>query len=646
MNWPSKRQWFQIFKVLNKKERIALFIFLGLFLISSISLITVLYFKNTEVQPKVSGKYLEGMVGSPRFINPIYAQSNDVDRDLVEIIFSGLMKYGADGKIIPDLAKEVKIKEEGRIYEIYLKEGLFWHDGEGLTGDDIIFTLQTIQNPDYKSPLRGNYLGIEAEKIEENGIRFKLKNPYSGFLERLTFKIIPEHIWKGVLPQNFLLSNYNLEPVGSGPYQFKNLKQDSSGSIVSLNLIRFKNYYSDSKPYLSEINFRFFETEEDLINAAKKGKIDGLAVSSKDQFETRRLSLPRYFAVFFNPDRSEFLAEKKIRKALNYATNRAEIIEKVLSGQGKEVYSPLLSEIYGYQNPSKIYEFDSKIAEQLLSEAGFEKEEGKWIKAVREKVAEFKSDLRTESQGAEVTTLQTCLARDPEIYPEGKITGYFGSKTKAAVIRFQEKYSKEILEPWGFKKGTGLVGRTTRDKLNEVCFETKKPLSLKFSLITVQDPILAKVASQIKEQWSKIGIGLEIQTYPISELSREIIKPRDYQMLLFGEVLGQIPDPFPFWHSSQIEDPGLNLAKYENKKVDDLLEKARTTLDPEKQKEYLQEFQDILVEDLPCLFLYTPDYLYLVPKEIKGFDTKVIVDPSKRFANIENWYIKTKRVWK
>ena len=240
MNWPSKRQWFQIFKVLNKKERIALFIFLGLFLISSISLITVLYFKNTEIQPKVSGKYLEGMVGSPRFINPIYAQSNDVDRDLVEIIFSSLMKYGADGEIIPDLAKEVKIKEEGRIYEVYLKEELFWHDGEGLTGDDVIFTLQTIQNPDYKSPLRGNYLGIEAEKIEENGIRFKLKIPYSGFLERLTFKIIPEHIWKGVLPQNFLLSNYNLEPVGSGPYQFKNLRQDSSGSIVSLNLIRFK----------------------------------------------------------------------------------------------------------------------------------------------------------------------------------------------------------------------------------------------------------------------------------------------------------------------------------------------------------------------------------------------------------------------
>ena len=117
-------------------------------------------------------------------------------------------------------------------------------------------------------------------------------------------------------------------------------------------------------------------------------------------------------------------------------------------------------------------------------------------------------------------------------------------------------------------------------------------------------------------------------------------------MLLFGEVLGIIPDPYPFWHSSQIKDPGLNLAKYENKKVDSLLEKARTTLDPEKQKEFLQEFQDILIEDLPCLFLYTPNYLYLVPKEIKGFDTKIIVDPSKRFGNIEGWYVKTKRVWK
>jgi len=364
MKWPSKKQWSQIFRILTKKEKIALSIFFVLFLGSLISLTNLIYFKNTKIGPKVGGIYREGVVGSPRFINPIYAQSSDVDRDLVEIIFSGLMKYQEDGKIIPDLAQKVEIKDEGRTYEVYLKKNIFWHDGQKLTADDVIFTIKTIQNPDYKSPLRANYLGVKMEKINDLALRFKLENPYSGFLERLTLKIIPKHIWQNISPQNFLLTNYNLKPVGSGPYQFKKLTQDKSGRITSLNLTRFRKYYINSrpqKPYLSEIEFRFFETEEDLIDAAKKGEIDGFSFTAPDYWETFpesdfqkfSLSLPRYFAVFFNPEKSKFLADENVRKALNYATNKAEIIKKVFKGRAKIVSSPVLPEIYGYKIPTK-----------------------------------------------------------------------------------------------------------------------------------------------------------------------------------------------------------------------------------------------------------------------------------------------------
>ena len=139
---------------------------------------------------------------------------------------------------------------------------------------------------------------------------------------------------------------------------------------------------------------------------------------------------------------------------------------------------------------------------------------------------------------------------------------------------------------------------------------------------------------------------MEIKTFNISALEREVIKPRNYEMLLFGEVLGAIPDPFPFWHSSQKNDPGLNLAIYENKKCDKLLEEARKNLDENLRKEKLEEFQDILIEDAPAVFLYNPDYLYFVSKEIKGVGAAIITDPSQRFSNIEGWYIKTKRAFK
>jgi len=143
-----------------------------------------------------------------------------------------------------------------------------------------------------------------------------------------------------------------------------------------------------------------------------------------------------------------------------------------------------------------------------------------------------------------------------------------------------------------------------------------------------------------------LGIAVEIHAYPASQLEKDFIKPRNYEILLFGEILEAIPDPYPFWHSSQIKDPGLNLAKYENTKADKLLEAARTTLDEETRAEKYEAFQDILIKESPAVFLYSPDYLYWIGKEIKGMNAEIIVDPSKRFANIENWYIKTHRSWK
>ncbi len=646
---PSKRQWVQFLSVLNRREKIAFFIFLGLFIGSGIFSTINFYVRHTEIAPSAGGKYIEGLVGSPRFINPIYAQSSDVDRDLVEIIFSSL---------VPDLTQELKITEEGRVYEIALKDNIFWHDGEKLTADDVIFTLKTIQNPDYKSPLRANYLGIEIQKINEHTLILKIKDPYGAFLERLEdLKIMPEHIWRDISPQNFLLTNYNLKPIGSGPYQFKNLKQNSANIIVSLTLVKFKNYFAGNlgKPYLSEISFRFFESTADLINAAKRKEINGFSITSpanfnlfnNGAFNEASLSLPRYFAIFFNADKSKFLQDVKIRQALNYAVNKAEIIQSVLLNRGQIVDSPVLPEIYGYELPTDTYGFNLEKAQSLLENAGWQKKDGRWIQTTKIVSTEFKNELKLGSRGAEVSNLQTCLAQDPEIYPEGQITGNFGAQTKEAVIRFQEKYKEAILAPGGLTQGTGTVSKNTRAKLNEVCSQPPKETPLTLSLVTVDDPILKEVASIIKKQWGAAGIGVEITAYPVSQLIQDFIKPRNYEMLLFGEVLGEIPDPFPFWHSSQVKDPGLNLAKYENKKADILLETARVSMDEATRAQKYQEFQNILIADAPGVFLYRPDYVYFVDKKIKGgLETGTIVDPSERFANIENWYAKQKRAWR
>jgi len=653
--WPSKPQWRQFFKILNKKEKVIFFSLLFLFFSSFLILAINFYFKNTEIKPAEGGIYIEGAVGFPRWINPLYAPSNDVDRDLTELIFSGLLKYDLNGKIVLDLARDYKILENGKIYEFYLKENLFWSDGKPLTADDVIFTIKSIQDPNAKSPLRGSWVGVKVEKISDLEIRFELKNESSVFLENCTLKIIPKHIWENISPQNFPLALYNnLKPVGSGLYQLKNLFQDKEGKINSLTLVR-NPYYFGKSPYLNEISFRFFEKEEELIKNYRQGEIKGFTLTSLTNFTDSAnlysLILPRYFAIFFNSGNSKVLSEKEVREALNYGTNKEEIINNILEGRGKIVDSPLLPDIYGFNPPSKVYEYNLEKANDILEKAGFLKNET----GIREKIVkkvipfQFKSNLTFGSRGQEVEELQKCLAKDKEIYPEGLVSGYFGNTTKEAVIRFQEKYKEDILKPYELEKGTGEVKGKTREKLNEICFPiAEEKVLLKFSLATPNQPQLIEAANLLKKQWQALGVELEIKTFEIQNLAatEEVIRQRNYSSLLFGEVLGAIPDPFPFWHSSQKNDPGLNLASYENKECDKLLEEARKNLNEAERKEKLEKFQDILIEDAPVVFLYNPDYLYLVSKEIKGVNVKIIADPSKRFTDIEHWYIKIKRVWK
>ncbi|MFH1036978.1 MAG: ABC transporter substrate-binding protein [Patescibacteria group bacterium] len=658
--WPSKSQWRQFFKILNKKERKIFLAFSAIFLVSTTSFVVSFYINHTESMPATGGVFVQGAAIQPRFINPVYA-SNDVDRDLVELLFSGLMNYDENGQIISDLADNVTIEEEGKVYKVHLKENILWSDGNSnsephkITADDVVFTIQTIQNPDYKSPQRVNWVGVEVEKLSDYDVSFRLKNPYSGFLEYLTVKILPKHIWQNISVEQSPFSFYNLKPVGSGPYKFEKLSQDGSGYINSLSL-KINPLYWGEKPHLTEIRFRFFENETGLVNFAKKGEIDGFSLSAastknivKNSFQNFSFSMPNYFAVFFNPEKSKPLAEMKVRQALNYGTNKQEIIEKVFNSQATIVDSPILPDLFGFDLPEEIYSFDLEKAKQLLEEAGYKETES----GIREKIVEkepafqFKSILQTGSTGTEVEELQKCLAKFPDIYPAGVVSGTFGSQTKAALIKFQEKYKSEILTPSGYTAGTGSTGPATRKKLNELCAQpTEEIIPLSITITTVDQPDLIAVVNLLKTQWQAVGAEVKIKTDDVSSLERDVIKPRNYDALLFGEVLSKIPDPFPFWDSIQIKDPGLNLAIYQDKEADKLLEQARQTLDDNERKEKLEKFQDILIGDAPCVFLYSPDFVYFVSGKIRGISEKMITDPSKIFTEIENWYIKNKRVWK
>ncbi len=656
--WLKKNRWRQFFKILTLKEKVIFVILFFSFLASGIFLLSNFYLENTKIVPTRGGEYVEGTIGFPQYINPIYASFSEVDQDLVELIFSGLMKYGKEGKVELDLAKGYQISDDGKVYQFYLKDNLFWSDGTPLTVDDIIFTIETIQNPEIKSPLRPAWIGVEVEKESDKALRFKLKNSSAVFLENCTLKIIPKHIWASIPPSNFSRAPANLNPVGSGPYKIAGILENKEGEIVSLDLIE-NPYYYGQRPYLSKISFRFYDKLEELIAAFRMGEIKGFGLSNIKNLNSLAkdlniypLSLPRYFAVFFNLKNSKVLAEKEVRIALNYATNKEELLKEVLNGQGKIVDSPVLPELYSFESPKKIYPFDLEKGKEILDRAGFRDENGDGFREkiiIKELPFQFKSDLVFGLESDEVKELQKCLAKDKEIYPEGEITGYFGQKTKEAVIRFQEKYKKEILEPIGLERGTGEVKEKTREKLNEACFEKpEEKIPLKFVLATGDQELLIETAKILKRQWEKLGAEIEIKVFDQATLEREILRKRQFDALLYGEMLRLIPDPFPYWHSSQKGELGLNLSNYDNKNADLALEEARKSLDNKVRGEKLEQFQEILNEEVPAIFLYNPAFTYFVSKEIQGISIadKLIVDSSKRFLGIENWYVKTKRAWK
>jgi len=648
--------WKQFFIILNKKEKIIFFCFLFLIIFSFFFLLINFYFENTKIIPTKGGIYVEGIIGSPRFINPIFAPASDIDRDLTRIISGGggLMKYDKNNHLVPYLAKNYNILENGKIFEFYLREGLLWSDNNPITANDVVFTINAVQSPILNSPIRAMWLGIEVEKISEFKVRFELKNPSPLFLENATLEIMPKHIWSDIPKENWTRTEYNLRPISYGPYKVKDFFQDKYGKIKSLNLIFNPNYWG-KQPYIPEINFLFFENEKELITAFERNEIKGFSVQlvnnnlKNRRFLTHNFIVPRYFALFFNQEKSKILERDKIRSALNYGTNREKMIADILPEQAKIVTSPILPEIFGFTKPEKIQQFNLEKAENILIEEGFnEKKEGVRQKITHHQPAfQFRRDINPGDRNNDVRELQRCLSNFPEIYPEGVISGYFGQNTKASVIRFQEKHREEILIPNNLRRGTGTVKESTRMKLNELCYNPIiETLPLKISLSTLNQPLLIKTAEHLKEQWKKIGIELEIKTFNLAELKQDVIRPRNYEILLFGQSLRAIPDLFPFWHSLQKRDPGLNLSLFENRKADELLEKSRQTLNQEERKKALEDFQNILLEENPSLFLFNPYFSYFVSKEVKGITEKIIINPSERFKNIENWYIKTKRVWK
>ncbi|MEK7111825.1 MAG: ABC transporter substrate-binding protein, partial [Patescibacteria group bacterium] len=202
----------------------------------------------------------------------------------------------------------------------------------------------------------------------------------------------------------------------------------------------------------------------------------------------------------------------------------------------------------------------------------------------------------------------------------------------------QVQFAVDILEEGLWQKSSSSNFRSKKIKNSEI--------ELGFNLVVPQIPFLLKTANILKSAWEEIGFKINLVVLSPEEIVETVIKNRDYEALLFGNVLNENSDLFSFWHSSGRFSPGLNLSLYNNKKADELIEAIRQNLDPEKRKNQFSELQKIITLDYPAVFLYSPNYLYITKKGLMGPTSGSIAESANRLNQVSNWYLKTVRVFK
>ncbi len=585
--FPSLRQMKYLRRYLGQTEKRLLDASVFLLVASVLFVGVRFYLKHLETMPVAGGEYREALIGAPRYINPLYAGMNDVDNDIAGLVYSSLFKRNKDGQLEKDLVADFFVSDDNKTYEFSLRNDARWHNGSPVTANDVYFTFNAITNPVYKSNLRQSLLGARIEVIDDHNFRIILNAPYAAFLDLLGFGIMPADLWSEIAPENANLAALNLKPIGSGPYVFDAIIKDSSGNIKEYKLERNEDYYGQ-KPYLS-LSFKFYSGFDGALAALNDNSVDGISylpaelrdsLLAPKSLSLHKLRFPQITMVFLNQKQNPALAEKPVRHALAQAIDRRAIVNDVLAAEASLIEGPIQENSFAYFSDIKKYAFDPKMANDLLENSGW-----KGVEINAEVLAKAEADL---------------AGADEKLKAQAALTLAMGQGR------------------WRQKNGQ----------------------YLRIKLATVERKENEEIIAAIARYWEAVGVKVETRIMSAEEIQTEVLVGRDYEALFYAQVLGSDPDPYAFWHSSQTEK-GYNIALYANKEVDKLLEDARLNPLPEVRKEKYKRFQEIIVDEEPVIFMYSPTYTYAQKNSVQGFAVDHILIPRDRFANVADWYMET-----
>jgi peptide/nickel transport system substrate-binding protein len=325
-------------------------------------------------RPDSGGTYIEGIAGRPNTINPIFSQYNDVDRDLVALVFTGLTRADEYGALQPDLATRWTISPDGLVYTFTLRADVVWHDGAFFSADDVLYTIHALQDPAYKGPpdLGAFWRTVAIARVDDATIRFQLTQPYAPFLDYTTIGILPAHVLKDIPAAELFQNPFNRRPIGTGPFQ---VIESTAGQVT---LDANPRFYG-ARPYLNRLLFKFYPDPESVFTAYTRAEVEGIArvlptylrrAEQLDRLKLNNARLAGYSLVYLNLSKPAF-QDKAVRQALLYATDRQRIINELLQGQGRLAASPIAPDTWAHNPAAVVYPFDPERAKTLLDSAGW-----------------------------------------------------------------------------------------------------------------------------------------------------------------------------------------------------------------------------------------------------------------------------------
>lgn len=510
--------------------------------------------------PAQGGTYVEGVVldsATPLLINPILS-ANPLSEDVAALVFSGLTRSNEKGEIIPDLSDDWGTNDGGKTWEFHIRTDARWHDGYPVTSRDVLFTLDLIKSPDFPGPpeLKATWKDIQIDRLGDYRVRFRLKEVWTPFLNYTTFGLLPEHVLKDkVTAKDLGRVDFNIDPIGSGPYQV------APGGIASDGVTMITNpLYYGKKPYLDKVWFRYFPSARAALTALRSNQIDGVSYVPPDELKLLDddKNIQQYSAplalntfLFFNLQKTELFGQKEVRQAIAYAIDKQGLIDRNFAGKATVSTSPIPSYLWAYKPDLKKYDFQPAIARKTLEDAGW--------------------------------------------------------KVNADGVRQ--------------KDGRPLV----------------------INILT--DTERQNVALDLAENLKGIGIAASVRVAPSPRDLYNDISARRFDALLLS-VQGAINDPdvYPNWHSSEIGQEGFNYSGWRNDKADQLLEKARQSINQGERQIFYNQWQDLWINDLPSVPLYYRNYTYAISSRVGKLapgQLKLMNDASDRLKDIPFRYVLT-----